>query len=136
MRRRRGVRRRHRRRAALARKRSAAGELGDIDAAGFEILDGFRADGVPAVSMLMDPATYERYERFGTSLDRRGIPLGPGTRRDLPQLDTAGRSMYHALTDPAWKRYRRIEQERIPLIDALAAIRALQPGDMSATTIK
>ncbi len=101
---------------------------GDIDAAGFEILDGFRADGVPAVSMLMDPMTFERYERFGTSLDRRGNPLGPGTRRDLPHLEAGERLMYQALTDPAWTRYRRIEQERIPLVDALAALRALHPA--------
>jgi hypothetical protein len=100
---------------------------GDIDAAGFEILDGFRADGVPAVSMLMDLVTFERYERFGTSLDRRGTPLGPGVRRDLPLLAAAERAMYHALTDPAWTRHRRIEQERIPLADALAALRLLQP---------
>ncbi|HEV2370620.1 MAG TPA: Wadjet anti-phage system protein JetD domain-containing protein [Streptosporangiaceae bacterium] len=99
---------------------------GDIDAAGFEILDGFRDDGVPAASMLMDRVTFERYERYGTPLDRRGDPLGPGTRRDLPHLDTAECSMYHALTDPGWKRYRRIEQERIPLADALAALRLLQ----------
>ena len=100
---------------------------GDIDAAGFEILDGFRADGVPAVSMLMDLVTFGRYERFGTSLDRRGTPLGSGTRRYLPHLDAAECATYHALTDPAWKRYRRIEQERIPLKDALAALRLLQP---------
>jgi hypothetical protein len=99
---------------------------GDIDAAGFEILDGFRADGVPAVSMLMDMVTFGRYERFGTSLDSHGTPLGPGTRRDLPYLGAAERAMYHALTDPAWKRYRRIEQERVPLKDALAALRLLQ----------
>jgi hypothetical protein len=30
--------------------------------------------------------------------------------------------MYHTLTDPAWEGYRRIEQERIPLKDALAAL--------------
>jgi hypothetical protein len=99
---------------------------GDIDAAGYEILDGFRGDGVPAISMLMDLATFERYERYGTSLDRHGNPLGPGTRRDLPHLDTAERTMYHALTDPAWSRHWRIEQERIPLADALAALRLLQ----------
>jgi hypothetical protein len=99
---------------------------GDIDAAGFEILDGFRADGVPAVSMLMDLAAFKRYERFGTSLDRRGVPLGPGTRRDLPHLDAAEGAMYHSLTDPAWIRHRRLEQERIPLPDALAALRLLQ----------
>ena len=100
---------------------------GDIDAAGFEILNGFRADGVPAISMLMDLATFRRYETFGTSLDRRGTLLGAGTRRDLPHLDAAERAMYHALTDPAWKTHRRIEQERIPLADALAALRLLQP---------
>lgn len=100
---------------------------GDIDAAGFEILDGFRAAGVPAVSMLMDLVTFKRYERYGTSFDRRGTPLGPGIRRDLPHLDAAERAMYHALTDPAWKTHRRIEQERIPLADALAELRLLQP---------
>jgi hypothetical protein len=100
---------------------------GDIDAAGFEILDGFRAAGVLAVSMLMDQATFERYERFGTSLDRRGMSLGPGKRRDLHHLNAAERVMYDALTDPAWTRHRRLEQERIPLADALAALRSLQP---------
>ena len=99
---------------------------GDIDAAGFEILDGFRADGVPAISMLMDLATFDRYERYGTSLDRRGNRLGPGTRRDLPHLDAAERTMYHALTDPAWQAHRRIEQERIPLTDALTALQLFQ----------
>jgi hypothetical protein len=99
---------------------------GDIDAAGYEILDGFRGDGVPAISMLMDLETFERYERYGTSLDRHGNPLGPGARRDLPHLDAAERTMYHALTDPGWNRHWRLEQERIPLADALAALRLLQ----------
>lgn len=100
---------------------------GDIDAAGFEILDGFRADGVPAASMLMDRATFEQYERFGTSLDRRGAALGPSQWRDLPHLTAEERAMYDALTNPAWTRRRRIEQERIPLADALAALQLLQP---------
>ena len=99
---------------------------GDIDAAGYEILNGFRGDGVPAISMLMDLVTFERYERYGTSLDRHGNPLGPGTRRDLPHLDAAERNMYHALTDPAWNRHWRVEQERIPLADALGALQLLQ----------
>ena len=99
---------------------------GDIDSAGYEILDGFRDDGVPAISMLMDLATFERYELYGTSLDRHGKPLGPGTRRDLSNLNAVERAMYHALTDPAWDRHRRIEQERIPLADALAVLLLLQ----------
>ncbi len=106
---------------------------GDIDAAGFEILNGFRADGVPAVSMLMDMTTFEQYEQFGTSLDRRGTPLGPGRRRDVPHLTADERAMYHALTDPAWTRHRRLEQERIPLTDALTALRLLQPRTSRAT---
>jgi hypothetical protein len=101
---------------------------GDIDAAGFEILDGYRADGVPAVSMLMDLVTFERYQRYGTSLDRRGIPLRPGLRRDLPHLNADEHATYQALTDPAWRSHRRLEQERIPLTDALAALRLLQPA--------
>ncbi len=100
---------------------------GDIDAAGFEILDGFRADGVPAISMLMDRATFDQYEQFGTALDRRGAPLRPGNRRDLPHLTQGERAMYETLTDPAWTRHRRIEQERIPLAVALATLQLLQP---------
>jgi hypothetical protein len=98
---------------------------GDIDAAGFEILDGFRADGVPAASMLMDMATFERYERFGTSLDRRGAPLPPGGR-DLLHLTGVERAMYDALTDRAWTRHRRLEQERIPLTHAHSALRLVR----------
>jgi hypothetical protein len=95
---------------------------GDIDAAGFEILDGFRAAGVRVASMLMDMATFEAYEQFGTNLDRRGTPIEPGNRRDLAHLTEAERAMYRALTDPAWSRHRRLEQERIPLADALDAL--------------
>jgi hypothetical protein len=48
-----------------------------MDADGLEILDGFRAAGVPAMPILMDPDAYESWERFGTSLDQYGKPLGP-----------------------------------------------------------
>ena len=99
---------------------------GDIDTAGFEILNGFRADGVPAVSILMDMATFELYEHFGTSLDRRGAPLGPSARRKLPHLSADERTIYNAHTDSAWTRHRRLEQERIPLTDALRAVGQLR----------
>lgn len=101
---------------------------GDIDAAGFEILDGFRAAGVHAASMLMDMATFEAYEQFGTNVDRRGNRIPPGSRRDLPHLTDAERAMYHALTDPAWTRHRRLEQERIPLVHAEAAVSRVETG--------
>lgn len=101
---------------------------GDIDAAGFEILDGFRAAGVPAASMLMDRVTFDTYERFGTDVDEQGNPIPPGNRRYLPNLTDAERAMYHALTDPTWPGHRRLEQERIPLIDAEAALSRVETG--------
>jgi hypothetical protein len=46
-----------------------------MDASGLEILDGFRAAGLPVTSLLMDLPTYEWYEQFGTSTDAHGNPL-------------------------------------------------------------
>lgn len=50
---------------------------GDMDADGLEILDGFRAAGIPARSLLMSWSAYERWERFGTNVDQHGKPLLP-----------------------------------------------------------
>lgn len=105
---------------------------GDIDAPGFQILNGFRAAGIRAVSMLMDMPTFETYEQFGTNLDRRGDPIGSGNRRDLSHLTEPERTMYDALTDPSWTRHRRLEQERIPLDDALVVLVRLQRENASA----
>jgi hypothetical protein len=88
---------------------------GDMDASGLEILDGFRAAGLPVTSVLMDLATYERYEQFGTSTDARGNPLTAAACRPLAHLTDAEQHLYERLTAPSWSRYRRIEQERIPL---------------------
>lgn len=97
---------------------------GDIDAAGFEILDGFRAAGLAVTSVLMDLPTYEQYEQFGTSTDARGNPLVATPRRPLEHLTDDEQQLYGCLTDPAWTRYRRVEQERIPLGVAADAVRA------------
>ena len=88
---------------------------GDMDADGLEILDGFRAAGVPAVSILMDLATYDTWERFGTNVDKSGRPLGPRPPRAVPHLTDVERCLYHQLISPDWARHRRVEQERIPL---------------------
>lgn len=48
---------------------------GDMDADGLEILNEFRAAGVPAASLFMDIAAYTAWERYGTNLDPRGRPL-------------------------------------------------------------
>jgi hypothetical protein len=95
---------------------------GDMDADGLEILDGFRAAGVPATSLLMDPTAYLAWERFGTDVDKHGKPLGPRPARPVRNLTGPERALYHQLISPAWNRHRRIEQERIPLNEALEQV--------------
>ena len=92
---------------------------GDMDADGLEILDGFRAAGVPARSLLMDPTAYEAWERYGTNVDPHGNALGPRPPRPVPHLTPEEATLYHRLVSPDWHRVRRIEQERIPLAVAL-----------------
>uniref|UniRef100_UPI002B26F64F DUF2220 domain-containing protein n=1 Tax=Nocardioides sp. TaxID=35761 RepID=UPI002B26F64F len=88
---------------------------GDIDAHGYEILNGWRADGVPVTSILMDLATYDQYEPYGTNADTRCQALTTVTRKPLPHLTAGERAVYERITDPAWTGHRRIEQERIPV---------------------
>ncbi|MFD0632371.1 Wadjet anti-phage system protein JetD domain-containing protein [Catenulispora yoronensis] len=95
---------------------------GDIDAHGFEILNGWRDDGVLVTSILMDQDTYEAYEPFGTSTDRNGKLLKADAPKALAHLTDAERVVYENLLSPALPGHRRIEQERIPLHDAHAAV--------------
>ena len=95
---------------------------GDIDKHGYEILNGWREDGVPVTSILMDADTYARYEPYGTNTDRNGVALLPGAPKLLTRLTTDERAMYERLVDPVFPTHRRIEQERIPLCVALGAI--------------
>ncbi len=104
-----------------------AGDLwywGDMDADGLEILHGFRAAGLRVRSLFMDLAAYERWERFGVDHDHGGRPIGPRSPRDVGLLEAGERELYLALCSPEWRRHRRIEQERIPLEDAAAVVRA------------
>lgn len=102
---------------------------GDMDPDGLEILDEFRAaaqpHGVEIRALFMDLAAYERWERFGVDLDHQGKALGPRTPRAVPHLEPAERALYERLCSPEWTRHRRIEQERIPLAQAAALVRAL-----------
>jgi len=78
--------------------------------------------------MLMDSQTYEAYERFGTNVEPNGKPIKLRPHLPLPELTSDELAMYDALSDPAWSRYRRFEQERVPLPTAKAALdRLLQP---------
>jgi len=95
---------------------------GDIDAAGFVIVNNLRASGIPAETILMDQSTYEAYERFGAWTDEKAKPIPCSPRRTLPHLAPTELAIYHDLTDPGWKRVRRIEQERIPLTEAAGLV--------------
>jgi hypothetical protein len=97
---------------------------GDIDAYGFEILNGWREDGVPAVNILMDEATYDAYEPFGTNTDRNGHPLKAGVPKPVPHLTDQERSVYQRLLDAQLRGHRRIEQERMPLQVAVDSVLA------------
>jgi hypothetical protein len=95
---------------------------GDLDPPGFEIVDRFRQAGLAVQTILMDLPTFEEYERFGTSTDARGNPIGMPVRQNLIRLTDSERAVYDKLTAPEWTRVRRVEQERIPLEVALAIV--------------
>lgn len=97
---------------------------GDLDSAGFEILDGYRRDGVPARSLLMDLKTYVEYAAWGTYHDAKGERLRPSAPKPLETLTEAEREVYHVVCSQA-AGPPRIEQERIPLDEARAALLAL-----------
>jgi len=101
---------------------------GDMDADGLEILDGFRAAGVPARSILMDRESFDRWEKYGTSVDKRNASLTGREARPVPHLTEEERALYLDLVDPSWSRVRRIEQERIPLALARAIVAAVSSG--------
>jgi hypothetical protein len=98
---------------------------GDMDADGLEILDEFRAAGIPATSLFMDLSAYTRWERYGTNLDPRGRPLQPRTPRPVPLLNDAETGLYRCLTSETWTRYRCVEQERIPFSEAVSAVQRI-----------
>lgn len=99
---------------------------GDIDRDGFEILDGYRVDLERDIdSILMDEATYDEYQLFGTNLDQRGKPIATGPARRTPRLRPDELAVYLRLIDAGYQGHRRIEQERIPLSRAIEALHAI-----------
>ena len=97
---------------------------GDIDAAGFEILDGFRGAGIQAISILMDLETYRTYALLGTHHLPNGQAIKSRTPKPLAHLSDEERSTYHAVCAPRDGLPPRIEQERIPLEVARRALMA------------
>lgn len=96
---------------------------GDMDADGFDILSKFRQTGIPCVSLLMDPAAYRIYERYGTMFDTKNKPLTTRAPKPTPRLTFEERRLYEMLCTGTNATYLRIEQERIPICDAVAMLR-------------
>jgi len=104
---------------------------GDLDAAGFAILDALRAalrepgpGGAPSVelrSLLMDARTLERHRHLGVLRDRHGVRLGP-TSAPLARLTDDERDAYHQVATTGPAGVRRLEQERLPIAEAADAL--------------
>jgi len=98
---------------------------GDIDADGFKILSGLRDRlGDRVQSILMDLDALHRYERYGTNQDKNNRPITAAPRLPL-NLNGPEQAAYEQITSPDCIGYRRIEQERVPHHDALAALQTL-----------
>ncbi|MBW3092598.1 hypothetical protein KIH79_06485 [Bifidobacterium sp. 82T10] len=95
---------------------------GDMDAAGFEILSAVRQRGIDCDSLFMSRAAYDRYGMFGTNEDPDGKPLARQQPKSLPGLRDEERELYEALCTGEGVPYLRLEQERIPIPDAAAAL--------------
>lgn len=105
---------------------------GDIDPAGFEIVNQIRRRGLNVATFLMDPDTYTHYERYGAWTDTAGRPLPCPPRKTLDLLTDREAALYRDLTEPTWARTRRVEQERIPLERAAAQLQDLRASYQSA----
>ena len=88
---------------------------GDMDADGLEILNEFRAAGLPVASLLMDADAFDRWHPFGTRYDPKGREIRPRPLRPVEHLCTGERALYERLCSADWDGFRRVEQERIPL---------------------
>jgi hypothetical protein len=97
---------------------------GDIDAAGFEILAGYRREGLAITSILMNLDTYTAYAAWGTNTLPNGETIRRREPKSLPDLTEEERATYHAVCRPSDGLPPRVEQERIPLHVAVAVLPA------------
>lgn len=101
---------------------------GDLDADGFEILDAYRARGIACASILMDADALARFGRFGTNLEKDHRTQILRERRELARLTDDERAAYELVTSDSWVGNRRVEQERIPLAEAVRALGLVTRG--------
>lgn len=95
---------------------------GDIDADGLEILSELRQTGITCDSILMDSTAYKTYEPYGTKLDTKKQPLKIRDPKPTPGLTQHERNLYEQLCTGKNTTYLRIEQERIPINDAMTIL--------------
>lgn len=95
---------------------------GDIDADGLEILSELRQTGITCDSILMDSTAYKTYEPYGTKLDTKKQPLKTRDPKPTPGLTQHERNLYEQLCTGKNTTYLRIEQERIPINDAMTIL--------------
>jgi hypothetical protein len=91
---------------------------GHLDATSLETVNQLRVLGLSVSSILMDLATFNRYERFGVA-DPDGIVPA---RAELPSLTASEQALYETLTDPEFAGARSVPQDRIPLVEAAKAM--------------
>lgn len=111
---------------------------GDIDAAGFEILNNYRSRGIEVETIMMDLDTLRRYGALAVTVDARGKPLPRAERKPLEHLTVAEHAAYEMVISPdGWYPHRaqavRLEQERIPVTDAVETLHATTGGAMRST---
>ncbi|WP_051714072.1 Wadjet anti-phage system protein JetD domain-containing protein [Nocardia rhamnosiphila] len=116
---------------------------GDIDADGYAILDRLRAEmstptpnGLPAKSVqsiLMDATDLHNHAHHGVNHDKTGRPIQPSST-DFAHLTPGEAAAYDAIATAGPALFRRIEQERIPLLHAAAQLQSLTgtAGDHSS----
>ncbi len=95
---------------------------GDLDARGFEIVHEYRRFGIAVRTILMDRPTLLRFARFKAETDERGNKLKRSARKPLTLLTDGERAAYDMITNPSDLYPIRVEQERIPLDEALSAL--------------
>ncbi|WP_034882457.1 DUF3322 and DUF2220 domain-containing protein, partial [Bifidobacterium pseudolongum] len=94
---------------------------GDMDADGLEILARLRATGVACASVCMDRESYDAYAQFGTTLGADGSPILRRKPKEGLCLTDEEAALYRALCTGALPN-PRVEQERIPIAQALARL--------------
>jgi hypothetical protein len=94
---------------------------GDLDTYGLHFISNLRAHGVPAVSILTDCATLQRYQRLAVS-----TPAPPITSAPPDQLTVAESQLYQLLIDHIRTTGEGLllEQERIPWTAAVSTLRS------------